>query len=152
MTVREGDAAPDFELTGVLEGEEATYRLSDHRGQPMVLVFYPADNSPVCTKQLVTYTDDLDQFGAAGAQVLALSPQTVASHHGFAEKHELAFPLLSDTDKEVGQAYGVLGPVGFYRRSVFVIDAGGTVIYAHRAIAGITFRSTDEIVRALDQT
>lgn len=152
MTVRVGDTAPDFELSGVLEGDEAVYRLSDFSGQPIVLVFYPADNSPVCTKQLVSYTDDIGRFGDAGAQVLALSPQPLDSHRAFAEKHDLAFPLLSDSDKAVGQTYGVLGPIGFYRRSVFVIDAEGVVTYAHRAVAGITFRPTDELVRALDQT
>ncbi|MCP5025151.1 MAG: peroxiredoxin [Actinomycetia bacterium] len=152
MTIRVGDTAPDFELPGVLEGDEALYRLSDFGGQSLVLVFYPADNSPVCTKQLVSYTDDIGHFNDAGAQVLALSPQPVDSHRAFADKHDLAFPLLSDSGKAVGQAYGVLGPIGFYRRSVFVIDAEGLVTYAHRAVAGITFRPTDELVRALDQT
>ena len=92
----------------------------------MVLVFYPGDNTPVCTRQLNSYTADIDQFRAVEAQVLAISPQSVESHDGFsANQGGFAFPLLADVDKEVGEAYGILGPLGFYRRSVFVVDAEG---------------------------
>ena len=81
--------------------------------------------------------------------MLAVSPQSVDEHEGFAAEHGLAFPLLADEDKDVGEAYGILGPLGFYRRSIFVIDAAGVVRYAHRATAGLTFRPTDEILEAL---
>ncbi len=141
-----GDAAPDFELPGT---GGRTYRLSDLRGQAVVLVFYPGDNTPVCTKQLQAYSGDIADFAAVGAQVLAISPQTVDSHEGFSAKHAFAFPLLADTAKEVFGRYGALGPLGFPRRSVFVVDAGGVVRYAHRAIAGLTFRPTDELIRAV---
>ncbi|HKA04461.1 MAG TPA: peroxiredoxin [Acidimicrobiales bacterium] len=142
-----GDPAPDFTLPGT--GERA-YSLSEYRGQPVVVVFYPGDNTPVCTKQLTSYTTDISQFDGVGAQVLAISPQSIDSHEGFAAKHSFKFPLLADTDKKVAALYGTLGPLGYPRRSVFVVDAGGTVRYAHRAIAGLTFRSTDELVRAVE--
>ena len=147
-----GAAAPDFSVPGT-DGTDAgrrTYTLSEYRGQPVVLVFYPGDNTPVCTRQLNEYTAEIGAFHDVGAQVLALSPQDVTSHESFADKQGgFGFPLLADTDKAVGEAYGILGPLGFYRRSVFVIDAEGKVAYSHRAIAGLTFRPTDELVRAV---
>jgi peroxiredoxin len=104
----------------------------------------------VCTVQLNTYTADIGRFDEVGAQVLAISPQSVAQHDAFAaDQGGFAFPLLSDEDHAVGEAYGVLGPVGFYRRSVFVVDAEGVVRYAHRSTAGLTFRPTDELVEAV---
>jgi peroxiredoxin Q/BCP len=142
-----GDTAPDFTLPGT---GERSYSLSEYRGQPVVLVFYPGDNTPVCTKQLTSYTADIGEFEGVNAQVLAISPQSVDSHEGFAAKHGFKFPLLADTDKRVAGLYGTLGPLGFPRRSVFVVDSDGVVRYAHRAIAGLTFRSTDELVRAVE--
>jgi peroxiredoxin Q/BCP len=142
-----GDVAPDFTLPGT---GGRSYSLSEYRGQPVVLVFYPGDNTPVCTKQLTSYTTDIGQFDGVGAQVLGISPQSVESHEGFAAKHGFKFPLLADTDKRVAGLYGTLGPLGYPRRSVFVVDAEGMVRYAHRAIAGLTFRSTDELVRAVE--
>jgi peroxiredoxin len=138
--------APDFELPGT--GGE-TYALSEYRGGPVVLVFYPGDDTPVCTTQLITYTNDIGRFDGLGAQVLAISPQDVESHERFAGAFGFAFPLLADVDREVARAYGVLGPLGFYRRSVFVIDGRGVIQYAHRATSGLTFRSTDELVEAV---
>ena len=147
MPPRTGDKAPDFELPGT-GGRD--YKLSDHRGQPVVLVFYPGDSTPVCTKQLNEYTGDIEKFAEVGAQVLAISPQSVASHEKFAdEQGGFGFPLLADEDKAVGIAYGIIGPVGFYRRSVFVIDGEGVIRYAHRAIGGLTFRPTNELVAAV---
>ena len=115
-----------------------------------MLVFYPGDNTPVCTKQLTSYTENFSQFAGVGAQVLAISPQSVESHEGFAkEQGGFGFPLLADEDKGVGTAYGIIGPVGFYRRSVFVIDGKGMIRYAHRAVGGLTFRPTNELVDAV---
>ena len=142
-----GDPAPDFTLPGT-GGRD--YTLSEYRGQPVVVVFYPGDNTPVCTVQLNQYTDDFSRFEGVGAQVLAISPQDVASHEEFAAAQGgFAFPLLADVDKRVGEAYGILGPVGFYKRSVFVVDAEGIVRYAHRATAGLTYRPVAELVEAV---
>lgn len=150
MAVTAGDRAPTFSVPGTLNGERRTYALADFAGTPVVLVFYPGDNTPVCTQQLNAYTDDIDQFLALGAQLLALSPEDLDSHEGFAaHQGGFAFPLLADVDKGVARAYGVLGPVGFYRRSVFVIDGEGIVRYVHRGFAGSTFRTTDELVAAV---
>lgn len=141
-----GDVAPDFSLDGT---GDRTYSLSDYAGQPVVLVFYPGDNTPVCTMQLNTYSSDISQFEELGAQVLAISPQDVDSHESFSAVHGFSFPLLADAEKSVGRAYGILGPVGFYKRSVFVVDREGIIRYAHRAAAGLTFRRTDELVEAV---
>ena len=142
-----GEVAPDFTLAGTPGGRP--YALADHRGRVVVLVFYPHDDTPVCTTQLVSYSADLDQFADLGAEVLAVSPQDVATHEGFAERHGIAFPLLSDVDKAVGRAYGLVGPLGYYKRSVFVIDGEGVVRYAHRSSHGLTYRPTDELVAAV---
>jgi thioredoxin-dependent peroxiredoxin len=147
-----GDKAPDFTLAGTDGTDEGhrDYTLTELAGRPAVLVFYPCDNTPVCTRQLNSYTADIDQFRELDATVWAISPQSVESHDGFsANQGGFAFPLLADVDKEVGRSYGILGPVGFYRRSIFVLDAEGVVRYAHRAVAGLWFRPTDELVAAL---
>ena len=142
-----GDVAPDFTLPAT-GGEPIT--LSGLRGAPVVLVFYPGDHTPVCTTQLNAYTRDISEFEALGARVLAISPQDVASHDDFSCKQGgFGFPLLADTEKVVGRAYGVIGPVGFYRRSVFIVDREGTIRYAHRSVAGLTYRPVSELVAAL---
>ena len=146
MSVGVGERAPDFTLPGT---GGKSYSLSDFAGRTVVVVFYPGDDTPVCTKQLVCYNNELAQFTDIGAEVLAISAQDVASHEKFAAKHGFRFPLLSDTDKSVAGLYGTLGPLGFPRRSIFVVDPSGVVRYAHRAIAGLTFRSVDELVEAV---
>jgi peroxiredoxin Q/BCP len=142
-----GATAPDFELEGT-GGRH--YRLSDYRGAPVVLVFYPGDHTPICTVQLNTYTAEFDRFADVGAQVLAISPQDVASHEDFAAAQGgFAFPLLADTDKDVAKAYGILGPLGSYRRSVFIVDGLGIIRYAHRGAPGRTYRPVAELTRVL---
>ncbi len=150
MAVTAGDPAPAFTLEGTHNGARRTYALSEFAGRPVVLIFYPGDNTPVCTRQLNSYTDDIDQFLALDAQLLAASPEDLDSHDGFA-KHQggFAFPLLADVDKDLARAYGVLGPIGYYRRCVFVIDGAGKLAYVHRGYAGATFRRTDELVEAV---
>jgi peroxiredoxin Q/BCP len=115
----------------------------------VVLVFYPGDDSPVCTKQLSSYSRELDEFEALDAKVLGISAQGIESHEAFAGKHDLKFPLLADTDKAVAALYGTLGPLGFPRRSVFIVDRGGVIRYAHRAVAGLTYRPVSELVEVL---
>ena len=152
MTATVGEPAPPLELPGTDGSDEGrrTYSLADFKGQPVVVVFYPGDGTPVCTRQLNSYTRDIDAFRDVGAQVLAVSPQSVDSHDSFSCKQGgFAFPLLADEDKEAAAAWGVLGPLGFYRRSAFVVDGDGVVRYAHRAVAGLTFRATDELVAAV---
>ena len=141
-----GDVAPDFTLPGT-DGRE--WSLSEFRGRPVLLVFYPGDGTPVCTEQLKEYNAGLAQLDGLGAQVLALSPQDVASHERFRAEHGFRFPLLADTDKAVGEAYSILGPLGFYRRSLFVVDPAGVIRYAHRAVTNATFQHLDRLVEAI---
>lgn len=149
MSVSVGDIAPQFTLPGT---GGRSYSLADYAGRPVVLVFYPGDDTAVCTKQLNSYNNELNAFDNVGAQVLAISAQDVNSHEQFAAKHGFAFPLLADVDKTVAEAYGTVGPLGFPRRSVFVVDANGVVRYAHRAIAGLTYRPVEELIAAVKAT
>jgi peroxiredoxin Q/BCP len=146
MSISVGDPAPPFTLPS---NGGTSVSLSDFAGSPVVLVFYPGDDTPVCTKQLNSYNDELAQFDAVDATVLGISAQSVDSHEKFAGKHGFKFPLLADTDKTVAGAYGTLGPLGFPRRSVFIIDGDGVVRYAHRAIAGLTYRPVSELIDVL---
>ena len=148
MSINVGDVAPDFTLPSTGASDVS---LKDYSGRPVVLVFYPGDDTPVCTKQLNSYNNDLAQFEALDAQVLGISAQGLDSHEKFAGKHGFKFPLLADTDKKVASLYGTLGPIGFPRRSVFIVDGSGTVRYAHRAIAGLTYRPVSELVEVLSK-
>ena len=146
MSVGVGDRAPAFRLPAT---GGSTVALDDLAGQPVVLVFYPGDDTPVCTKQLTSYSRDLGEFEALDAHVLGISAQSIDSHETFAAKLGLKFPLLADTDKVVAGLYGTLGPLGFPRRSVFIVDRDGVIRYAHRAIAGLTYRPVSELVEVL---
>jgi peroxiredoxin len=146
MSLSVGDRAPEFSLPGTGDRD---YSLTDYQSRPVVLVFYPGDDTPVCTKQLNSYNDGLEQFTEMNAQVLGISAQDVVSHDAFSSKHGFSFPLLADTDKAVADLYGTLGPIGFPRRSVFIVDDEGIVRYVHRAIAGLTFRPVSELIGEL---
>ncbi len=148
MNVGVGDRAPDFTLPGT-GGRD--YSLDEFAGHPLVIAFYPGDDTPVCTKQLNSYNDDLDQFTELDAQIVGISAQDVSSHEAFAGKHGFEFPLLADPNKVVAAAYGTLGPLGYPRRSVFIVDGSGIIRYAHRAIAGLTFRPVKELVAELER-
>jgi peroxiredoxin Q/BCP len=149
MSLSIGDSAPAFTLPGT-GGKD--YSLTEYLGAPIVLVFYPGDGSAVCTMQLNNYSHDIERFREVGATVLAISPQDVESHEQFsADNGGFAFPLLADTDKAVAKLYDVPGPVGFYRRSVFVLDKDGIVRYAHRSLAGLSFRPVDELIEAVNR-
>jgi thioredoxin-dependent peroxiredoxin len=148
-----GIAAPDFTLPGVLVlGGEATrgdYTLSEQRGKPVVLAFYPGDDTSVCTKQLCFYTADLSRFNDLGATVWGISPQDLDSHERFARKHGLTLPLLADVGLTVVRQYGIsLGGAGL-RRSVFVIDADGIVRWKNVTLIGLTFPRTETITAQL---
>jgi peroxiredoxin Q/BCP len=148
VSVGVGDRAPDFTLPGTGGMEHS---LSEYRGRPVVLVFYPGDDTPVCTKQLNAYNEGLDQFRQVNAQVVGISAQSVDSHDAFSGKHGFDFPLLADTDKQVAGMYGTLGPLGFPRRSIFIIDADGVIRYLHKPIAGLTYRPVSELIEELER-
>ena len=153
MAAARGEVAPDFDLEGTTgPGQRRRYRLSELRGRPVVLVFYPGDDTPVCTVQLNSYTEEFPTLESTGAELLALSPQSVESHERFASRQGgFAFPLLADLDKAVGRAYGIVGPLGFYRRAAFVLDREGVVRWSSRSVTGLSFPSAATLVEALDQ-
>ena len=132
--IAEGQQAPDFELTSDT-GE--TVRLSELRGHPVVLYFYPKDDTPGCTTQACGIRDSYGEFERAGAVVLGVSPDSVARHVKFKAKYDLPFALLADPEHEVAELYGVWGEKRYMgktfigvRRSTFVIGADGRVIKA----------------------
>jgi peroxiredoxin Q/BCP len=142
-----GDRAPSFELPGT---GSHTYKLSDYYGEGVILAFYPGDFTPVCTKQFCSYRDDGDRIEALGMTMLGISPQSVESHERFAAENNLNVPLLSDQKKRVARSYGVVGPGGFLRRSVFLVDADGIVRYRHVALFGLRYQDMSDIERAVE--
>jgi peroxiredoxin Q/BCP len=146
--LRIGDSAPDFELEGT---RSQTHRLADYRGSGVILAFYPGDFTPVCTKQFCSYRDDGDRIEALGLPMVGISPQSVSSHERFAERHGLTVPLLSDPGKEVARRYGVVGPGGFIRRAIFLVDTTGTIRYRNVALFGIRYQDVGDLQRAVSQ-
>jgi thioredoxin-dependent peroxiredoxin len=144
--LRVGDKAPDFELEGT--GSQ-TYSLSDYRDKGVILAFYPGDFTPVCTKQFCSYRDAGDQIEGLGVPMLGISPQSIESHERFTTENALNVPLLSDPDKRVADAYGVVGPGGFIRRAIFLIDGEGVVRYRHVALVGLQFQDAEDLERAV---
>jgi thioredoxin-dependent peroxiredoxin len=144
--VEVGDRAPDFELTGT---GERTYRLTDFRGRWLVLAFYPGDFTPVCTRQFCSYRDAADRLDELDAEVLGISPQSLDSHERFRAKYGLTVPLLADPDRTMIRAYGVLGPGGLVRRSIFIVDPTGVVRYRHVALLGLHYKDVEALKRSL---
>ena len=142
-----GDVAPEFELPGT---EGRTYRLRDCRGEWLVLAFYPGDFTPVCTRQFCAYRDAADRLDRLDAAVWGISPQSLDSHERFRSKYDLTVPLLADPERRVIRAYGVLGPAGLVRRSIFIVDPEGIVRYRHLALLGLHYRDVEALGRALD--
>ena len=129
--VEEGQPAPDFELQ-TDRGERL--RLSSLRGKPVVLYFYPKDDTPGCTVEACSFRDRRPELAKRGAQVLGVSPDGVQSHAAFRDKFSLDFPLLADADHKVAETYGAWGEKFNYgkklmgiRRSTFLIDGDGVV-------------------------
>jgi peroxiredoxin Q/BCP len=140
-----GEAAPDFEL----EGTDGTFRLADHRGERVVLLFYPGDNTPVCTKQFCSYRDRAGDFATLDATVVGISAQDLASHQAFTEKNSLNVPLLADVDGAVADKYGAHGRLGT-KRAVVIVDEDGIVRHRHDHLLGLDYQSVDELKAALD--
>jgi peroxiredoxin Q/BCP len=119
-----GDRAPDFTLPST----DGDITLSERLAQKSVLlVFYPGDDTPVCTKQLCDYRDNLASFETLGVDVLGINPQGLDSHRRFAEKHGLSFPLLSDEGKRVCKQYGAVGLLGMTKRALVLIGRDGRI-------------------------
>jgi peroxiredoxin len=144
-----GFPAPEFSLPATTD---STVSIADFRGQPVVLVFYPADWSPVCGDQLTLYNQVLSLFLAHNAQVLAISVDGIWSHKAFSEARGLQFPLLSDFEPKgaVARAYGVYDTqAGVSKRALFVVDAKGIVQWRFVSPPGVN-PGADGILKALE--
>lgn len=134
-----GDPAPDFTLPST----QGTVTLSDRwRERAVLLVFYPGDDTPVCTKQLCDYRDNLSVFGDLGVDVLAVNPQRLKSHEKFATKYDLPFPLVSDEDREMCRAYDAVGLLGMTKRALVLVGRDGRIKWQRSDLP--VFRRTAE--------
>lgn len=140
-----GERAPDFTLK---TGSGDDWSLSDQIGKVVVLLFYPGDNTPVCTKQLCSVRDNWEDYQKTGAEVVGVSTDTAESHKGFAEKYDLPLTLLSDEKGEVSEKFGMKSWLpGRSARGVVVIDKNGQV--AHHQVQSLSlFRPKDDEVLA----
>ncbi len=145
-TPQVGEQAPEFEL----EGTDGPFKLSAHRGERVVLLFYPGDNTMVCTKQFCSYRDRAQDFSALGVTAVGISNQELGSHEAFVSKHSLNVPLLADVGGEVAKLYSSWGgPLGT-KRAVIVIDEQGIVRHRHDHRLGLDFQSVDELKAVID--
>ncbi len=137
-----GDPAPDFTLPSTVGDVSLSARLGE---RAVLLVFYPGDDTPVCTRQLCDYRDHLSVCAELGVEVLAINPQSLESHERFAKKHQLPFPLLSDGERTVCRAYGAAGLFGVAKRALFLIGRDGRVVWRRTDLP--FFRRTAEELR-----
>jgi peroxiredoxin Q/BCP len=137
--------APDFTLK---DGNGKEWRLSDHRGKVVVLLFYPGDETPICTRQLCSVRDRWDDYVATGAEVVGISSDSIESHRKFAEHHDLPLRLLSDSDGVAAGLYSAKSFIpGRVARSVFVIDAQGILRHSDIRPVGL-FKPKDDVTIA----
>ena len=142
-----GEPAPDF----TLEGTHGTFTLSEHRGERVVLLFYPGDDTPVCTRQFCSYRDDADTFDALDATVVGISGRGLESKQQFADKYGLTVPLLADPGGKVAKAYGAWSRMLGTRRAVVIVDGDGVVRHRHDHTLGLDFQTAEDIRSALER-
>ena len=141
------DPAPDFTLK---DGNGNDWTLSDHRGKPVVLMFYPGDNTPVCTKEMCSVRDHWSEYQATGAEVVGVSTNSVESHGKFAGKYDLPLRLLSDSDGKVRDMYGANSLLpGRTARAEFVIDPNGRIAYQKVRPIGLFRPADSDILEAI---
>lgn len=142
-----GERAPDFKLR---DGNDDQWSLADHRGKTVVLLFYPGDETPICTKQMCSVRDRWEDYSSTGAEVVGISTDSVESHKKFAEHHQLPLRLLSDASGEVAKQYGAQSLIpGKVARSVFVIDREGVVRYRDVRPLGLFRPKDDDVLKAI---
>ena len=143
-----GAPAPDFTLK---DGNGEEWRLSANRGKVVVLLFYPGDETPICTRQMCSVRDRWEDYSTTGAEVVGISTDSVESHQKFAEHHELPLRLLSDSSAEVAKLYGARSLIpGKVARSVFMIDANGVIRYRDVRPLGLFRPKDDEVIKAIN--
>ncbi|HBS06919.1 MAG TPA: peroxiredoxin [Leptospiraceae bacterium] len=147
MALNEGSTAPDFRLPAD-DGTE--FSLSDC-SEPVLLVFYPGDNTPVCTAQLCDYRDNISAFQGLGIKVVGISKDDRASHQAFKEKHNLPFALLTDSDCSVAEKFGARSLMGGMKRGVVLIGADNKVLYSHIESVALFKRSAEELKDVLQK-
>lgn len=141
-----GDSAPDF----TLEGTEGAFTLSQHRGQRVVLLFYPGDDTTVCTKQFSAYRDAAEEIAELDAVFVGISVQGMDSKEAFKSKYGLTTPLLADPGGTVSKAYGVYSNrFKVAKRTVFIVDEDGMIAHRHANPMSLTFDDVDELSDAL---
>ena len=141
------EPAPDFTLK---DGNGDAWRLSDQRGKVVVLLFYPGDETPVCTAQMCSVRDRWEDYVATGAEVVGISSDSIESHKKFSEHHRLPLRLLSDSERAVAKQYGALSLIpGRVARSVFVIDANGILRYSDVRPIGLFKPKDDATIAAI---
>lgn len=145
MSLQLNEKAPDFEL---YSADNEKFRLSDWAGKRLLLVFYPGDDTPVCTRQLCDYRDGVEVFADLGVEVVGISPDDAESHRKFRERHKLPFVLLSDPDLEVAALYGCKALVGM-KRGVFLIDEKQVVRYQHVEAVALFRRRREELIEVI---
>ena len=149
MSLKVNEKAPDFTL---VDDQGKSFRLSEQTEKRLLLVFYPGDNTPVCTRQLCDYRDGIEVFADLGVEVVGISSDDIESHQQFRQQHGLPFRLLSDPDLEVADLYGCRGMMGM-KRAVFLLDEGRVIRYAHVETLALFRRSREdliEVIRGLD--
>jgi peroxiredoxin Q/BCP len=139
------EKAPDFTLQ---DDEGADFSLADNRGQRILLVFYPGDNTPVCTRQLCDYRDGVESFAGLGVKVVGISNDSAESHREFKARYRLPFTLLTDPDLRVAAEYDSKGLLGM-KRSVFLIDEKGIIRYRHVESVALFRRTREEVLKAI---
>ena len=139
------DKAPDFVLK---DDQGQSFRLADHLQEKTLLVFYPGDNTPVCTRQLCDYRDGIEAFEGLGVKIVGISHDEAESHRKFREKYQLPFTLLTDPEFEVARLYDSKGLLGM-KRSLFLIDESGVICYMYIESLALFRRQREELLRVI---
>ena len=140
------DKAPHFVLPN---SEGNAFDLAEQSGRKTLLVFYPGDNTPVCTKQLCDYRDGIESFEGLGVDVVGISNDNAETHRKFSAKHGLPFTLLTDADLKVAEQYDSKGMLGM-KRSIFLVDEAGVIRYLHIESLSVFRRKREELLEVIE--
>ena len=145
--IAEQTKAPAFSLP---DSEGKMVSLADFTGKKVLIIFYPGDDTPVCTAQLCDYRNNVLEFTKRGIVVLGISPDSQTSHKSFAERNQLPFTLLSDTEKSTAKAYDALGFLGMSQRAYVLVDEAGVVLLAYSDFLPIIYQPMKDLLAKID--